>query len=57
MPRYQVRVSHKKYQFERTWIRDGQSPEHIEQELIDNGFDKRYWNYEIFSYSVNGEDF
>lgn len=29
----------------------------LEQQMIEAGFDKRYWGFEIHAYSVNGEDF
>jgi hypothetical protein len=41
----------------RTWVKDAPSTEAIEQTLIENGFDQRYWNFEIHAYAVNVEDF
>lgn len=57
MPRYIVEVNHREVSFRRTWVRDAPSPEVIEAQLIEHGFDKRFWAFEIHAYSTNGEDF
>jgi hypothetical protein len=31
--------------------------ERIVTDIIKAGYDKRYWGFEIYAYSVNGEDF
>jgi hypothetical protein len=31
--------------------------EKIARNIVEGGYDKRYWGFEIYAYSVNGEDF
>lgn len=47
-----------------TWIRPceieaptKEAAEKMAAEIISGGYDKRYWGFEIYAYSVNGEDF
>ena len=47
-----------------TWLvqRELEAPtqeaaQRIVTDIIKGGYDKRYWVFEIYAYSVNGEDF
>lgn len=56
MPKYIVEIY--------AWTRDREieapslrAAEALVRDQIKGGYDKRYWGFEIYAYSVNGEDF
>lgn len=57
MPSWKVTVRHlAEPSFIRTFILSGPSKELVETGLAER-FDKREWGWDVFAYSVNGEDF
>jgi hypothetical protein len=59
MPKFGVRIWHKHLiAFGGTCYIDRVPNEQAAVEkFVKDGFDQRYWNFEVFAYSVNGEDF
>ncbi len=57
MPKFEIKARHIAFGFRLSRVTDAPSAEEIERQLVEGGFDRRYWELEIHAYATNGEDF